>query len=491
VDDGALSPAGPRRGWRPVSSARLPLTRIAATLLAMLAPVALIAACSPNGEANPSSGRPRHLVVVAIDALRLDHTGVGGYPAPTTPQLDRLAAGALVFTEARAASSYTLQSVAALFTGRLPSSGGSIGLLEAQPSESAITLAAALRRAGYRTALATNQPLLRGRGFTRGFDDVAVASAEEPWPCAEVVKRGLAAFDAAGDAPRFLYTQFVEPHEPHGERPDRSDLVARYDAEVTAADACLGALADGLDQRGVLDTATVVVAGTHGEELGEHGDVGSGWTLYDEVLRVPLVVRAPGRIDAGRVAAPASIADLYPTLLELHGIPLDDAARLDGRSLVAPRGGQWRPAQAVDRAVVAELVIPERAILRAVIEPGLKYVAVQKGHPPAERAAVAAAYYDLVAAVAEGTAEPPPLWGPPVIEELYDLAADPGETTNLAAAAAAPDGGTGERLARLREVLARYQQRCREHGLAARAARPRAELPSAEEIENLKSLSYL
>jgi arylsulfatase A-like enzyme len=355
-----------------------------------------------------------------------------------------------------------------------------------------------------------------------------VASAEEPWSCAEVVKRGLAAFDAgarsgAADdddgrdeatiAPRFLYAHFVEPHEPHGERPDRGDLIERYDAEVAAADACLGALAGGLAQRGALETATLVVAGTHGEELGEHGDVGSGWTLYDEVLRVPLVVRAPGRVDPGRVETPVSIVDLYPTLLELHGIALDAvdpddaapsgdqarsdedqasgaAARLDGRSLLAVRGGNWRPVVADGRAVLAELVIPERAILRAVVESGVKYVAVQRGHPPAERAAVAASYYDRVEAVAEGRAEPPGLWGAPADEELYDLAADPAETTNLLAVEAAASANR-ERLARLRAVLARYQQRCREHGLAARAARPRTELPSAEEIESLKSLSYL
>ena len=83
-------------------------------------------------------------------------------------------------------------------SGRLPTSGGSIGLLEAQPAEAATTLASAFRRAGYRTALATNQPLLSGRGFTRGFDDVAVASAGESLPCAEVVRRGLGVVRWAG-----------------------------------------------------------------------------------------------------------------------------------------------------------------------------------------------------------------------------------------------------------------------------------------------------
>src|SRR6185436_13402011 len=105
---------------------------------------------------------------------------------------------------------------------------------------------------------------------------------------------------------------------------------------------------------------------------------------------------------------------------------------LDGRSLVAARGGRWRPAEGGGgRAVIAELVIPERAIVRAVIEDGVKYVASVKTHPPPERAAVAAAYFDIVAAVAKGESEPQPLWAAPQAEELYDLAADPGETHDL------------------------------------------------------------
>ncbi|HEX2466165.1 MAG TPA: sulfatase, partial [Thermoanaerobaculia bacterium] len=458
---------------------------VAATTLATSG---LSTSCAPGEESAARSER-RHLIVVAIDALRFDHTGLAGYPVPTTPALDRLAAEALVWNEARSASSYTLQSVSALFTGRLPSSGGSIGLLEAQPAESSITLASAFRRAGYRTALATNQPLLSGRGFTRGFDDVAVASAQESWPCAEVVRRGLAAFDAPDDGPRFLYLQLVEPHQPHTPSEDAlrrfadagtDALAARYDAEIATADDCLGATVEGLRTRDALDDSVLVVLGTQGEELGEHGDTGSGWTVYDEVLRVPLVVHAPGLLEAGRTDAPASIVDLYPTLLALHSLPAAaEDAFLDGRSLLAERGARFRSIDADDRAVIAELVIPERAIARAVIQGGVKYVATLKSHPPRERDAIAEAYFDIVAAAAKGEAEAPPLWDAPVIEELYDLAADRGETENLAAAGGAtPDA----RLEPLRGILDRYRERCRQHGLAARQARPRAALPTAEEI---------
>jgi arylsulfatase A-like enzyme len=453
--------------------------------------VAIVAGgCAPSSPS--AEGSRRHLVVVAIDALRSDHTGLGGYAVATTPRLDRLAGDSLVFEQARAASSYTLQSVAAIFTGRLPSSGGSIGLLEAQPAEESVTLASALRRAGWRTMLATNQPLLSGRGFTRGFDDVAVATAEQAWPCGEVVNRALAAFDVRAEGqPRFVYLQMVEPHEPHEAPAAQAQRFADpYDAEIAAADECLGALVDGIRSRGALDATTLVVTGTQGEELGEHGDTGSGWTLYDEVLRVPLLVRAPGVVEPGRTGAPASVVDLYPTLLALASIaptPQESAA-LDGRALLASRGGRFRADDDATRPVIAELVIPQRAIVRAVIAGKLKYLATIKTHPPAQRAAVAASYFDLVAAAAKDGAAPQPLWQAPRREELYDLAVDPRETDDLSAR---PSRDASTRIDALRAVLERYEQRCREHGLAARQARPRAALPTAEEIENLKSLSYL
>jgi arylsulfatase A-like enzyme len=314
-----------------------------------------------------------------------------------------------------------------------------------------------------------------------------------------VVERGLASFDAGPDAPRFLYLQLVEPHQPHDPSeealrrftasPDASIEVASYDAEIAAADACLGAVVDGLETRAALDDAVLVVFGTQGEELGEHGHTGSGWTVYDEVLRVPLLIRAPGLLTPERTGAPASLVDLLPTLLALLSLPAPaEDAFLDGRALLAERGGRYRPVDDQDRPVIAEVVIPERAIARAVIEGDSKYVATLKTHPPGERDAVAEAYFEIVAARALGESPPPPLWGAPSTEELFDLAADAGETTNLATAALdAPE----PRLERLREILARYEQRCREHGLAARQAKPRQALPTAEEIENLKSLSYL
>jgi hypothetical protein len=183
------------------------------------------------------------------------------------------------------------------------------------------------------------------------------------------------------------------------------------------------------------------------------------------------------------------MVDLHPTLLALLSLPAPaEDAILDGRTLLADRGGRWSVVDDQDRPVIAELVIPERAIARAVIVGESKYIAELKSHAPAERAKVAEAYFDIVTAVAKGESAPQPLWGAPVTEELYDLAEDRGETVDLIAGAVA---ASDPRLERMREILTRYEQRCREHGLAARQARARQALPTADEIEKLKSLSYL
>ena len=174
-------------------------------------------------------------------------------------------------------------------------------------------------------------------------------------------------------------------------------------------------MVDGLRQREQLDDTLLVVLGTHGEELGEHGDTGSGWTLYDEVLRMPLVMRAPGLIEPGQTEAAASIVDLYPTLLSLAAVPqAENAPALEGRPLFSSRQDGSRPSNDTDREVITELVIPERAILRAVIEVASSTSRPSKTHAPAEREAVAAAYFDIVTAVAKGEAQAQPLWGPPV-----------------------------------------------------------------------------
>jgi hypothetical protein len=276
---------------------------------------------------------------------------------------------------------------------------------------------------------------------------------------------------AAGDLP-----EGVERSEGFG------DLVARYDAEVTYVDACVGRLADGLAQRGLLADALLVVASTHGQEFLEHGYVGSGWTLYEEAVRVPLVVRAPTLLAPARQSAPVSLADLQPTLAAVLGVSPGDAPR-DGRALLAPSGGGLVPAR-IGGEVLCELVVPELAILRAAIGADAKRIDLLRPVPPGDRAALAARYDTLVTAMLEDPSSRPDPLAAPARFELYDLAGDPGETNDLW-------GAQERRFDDLRRALELYVESCRRHGLEGRGARAPQAAADEAELAELQQLGYL
>jgi len=484
--------------------------RYALTLTALV--VACSAACAPAAEV---AARPRHVVLVLMHSVRADHVGAYGYAPPTTPRLDALAAGGVVFERAYAASSAAPQSLSALWTGRLPSSGGSTGLREATPHRALVTLPRLFLRGGFRTGLVSSHGGLRERAFTSGFDDVEVDSQPGRWTAGLVTDKALELVEAAGSEPFFLVVDYADAGEPHlppeeyrarfdapqpdvltslpelraaaGELPAdvaRSpgflDLVARYDAEIAYVDACLGALVDGLSERGLFDDTLLVVTSPHGTELLDHGYVGSAWTLYDEVLRVPLVVHAGGTLAPGRVTEPVSLVDLAPTLQHVFGLERSEHA-LDGEVLLDPTASGLAPRAPVGEAI-AELVVPELCILRACVREEWKLIETVSGVPPEERLELLASYESLIARMQDGEIPRPDPWGAPVRRELYDLDADPGETDDRAASAT-------RRADYLSTILARYAESCLENGLpAARAAR-RAEVP--ESLEQLQQLGYL
>ncbi len=330
---------------------------------------------------------PPHLVLVVIDTLRADHVGAYGHPRPTSPRIDRLARAGSVFTRALATSSWTRPSIASLFTSRPPSEHGAIAFDRAMRSDLP-TLAEHLGDAGYRTVGVSGNfvHVNAETGLARGFDEFEVLSPaiEEGSgdvllrigkvavraPSAEEVNRAvLSRLPESAEAPLFLYVHYMEPHagylprEPflsalaleveHGgaSEPATSDRVvalaqraelpepaeierlrALYDGEVAAVDHAVGELLDALEQRGFADNAIVVVVSDHGEEFGEHGGLFHGITLYDESLRVPLVIHdARHPTDGLRRDEPVDLLDVAPTLLALAGLP--PGAGMHGRSL--------------------------------------------------------------------------------------------------------------------------------------------------------------
>ena len=493
-------------------------SRIALALAAVAVAAAVLTSACTGGEAEAPSFEG-NVVLVVVDSLRADHLGLYGYGRPTSPFLDALAEESVVFEHAWAPSSYTSQSMAAILTGRLPTSGGSIGLMEAEPSGSATNLPQHFARAGLRTGVVSNQPLLRRRGFTRGFEDVQVTAMENPWKAAEVSRRALTFVeDAAGDA-FFLTVYYAEPHQPYNAPaevrarfpapetdtdvsvpglqkeiessgladadPRLEALVASYDAEIAAVDEAIEALVAGLEEQGVLAETTLVVTASQGEEHLDHGYLGHAWTLFEEVLRVPLLIRS-AQLEPQRINEPVSLVEISPSLLTLAGI--ESTEHSDGDSFLRRGSARGSDSQLQvgpsNRPKIAELVIAERCIHRAVLDGDWKYIQSTTDCPVAERRAIAADYPTRLLGAADGTLILPDIWGEPVAEHLFQLADDPGERNNLA-------DSQPDQLDRMRAVLSNYASWCRENALSPGEAIAPANMADPATTERLESLGYL
>ncbi len=401
---------------------------------------------------------PRSLILVTLDTTRADRLGTYGSKLVPTPNLDRIAAEGVVFENAESQVPITLASHATLLTGRYPAGHGvrHNGIYRLAPG--AATLATQLKATGYDTAAFVGAFVLnRGFGLEQGFDvydDVAVdryaggrdqlGSAQRS---ADEVNAGVFAWLAArrGNAPFFLWVHYYDPHDPYAppEKPGRTLQGTGYEREISYVDACFGELVERLRRAGALDASVFVVAGDHGEGLGEHGEAFHGLFLYESTLHVPLFVRAPGAVPAGRrVKGPVELADVAPTALELLGAPPLPAAQ--GRSLVPRIDGRddGRYAQAHAESLMANLMYGW-AELRSVRDLRFKYVDAPR-------------------------------------PELYDLAADPGERTDRAAKDV-------PRAADLGRAVARWNLATTDATATAGARRTLR----PEEEEQLRSLGYV
>ncbi len=318
------------------------------------------------------TGAPPNVILISIDTLRPDRLGTYGCQRPDgieqSPILDRFAREAVVFEEARALAPYTLPSHATLLTGMHPAVHGVERYDSTLAAGSCTRLIDRFREAGYVSAAFTGGGFLSPLyGLWRGFDrwstldpffdageplrQVVPHPGEPALNAALWAKSGTAALQrwladhAAMPFFLFLHTYAVHNYrpppdlaqlykvartpgrfDPLGDSDERTpttdelpDLRRRYDASIAAVDRTLAPLFATLREGGLLEQTIVVVLSDHGEEFGEHGGFGHGRTLYDEVLRVPLLMRVPG-LGARRETAPVTLADVAPTLLSLCGL---------------------------------------------------------------------------------------------------------------------------------------------------------------------------
>jgi arylsulfatase A-like enzyme len=307
-------------------------------------------------------GRSKGLVLISIDTLRRDHVGLYGYARPTTPALDTLARRAIVAEDAVSVSSWTLPSHLSMLTSVEPGVHGGTHS-GARFNGRVATLPALLKQAGYATQAVTSHLYVsQAYGLDTGFEHL---DFHQDRKAAETVARAEALIDRLGDRPFFLFLHFYDPHW-HYAPPeyalrlfehsysgpvsglwqdfknrtrdsltpaDLAHLLALYDGEIRYTDDNLGRLLAHLRRRGLAESTLVLVTSDHGEEFLDHGSWEHQKTLYEEVVRVPLVVHAPG-FAPRRESAPASLLDVAPTLLNWAQVAVPPS--MQGRSLLRP-----------------------------------------------------------------------------------------------------------------------------------------------------------
>jgi arylsulfatase A-like enzyme len=277
------------------------------------------------------------VVILTVDTLRADHVSAYGYRRPTTPNVDRLLAGGVRFTDAR-----TVEPLTTLYPHEHGATRNGLKMRPGLPS-----VARALTRRGYASAaFVSNWPLkdrISGLGEHFGrYDEVFTRKRwlglfKDEATAADLTDAALAWLAGArkGRRPFLLWVHYVEPHAPyrlHEElarplgisRPGEVSRPDRYDTEIAFADSHLGRLLAAFDADPELKASTLFVfASDHGESLGEHGDWGHGRNLYEPTLRIALGMAWAGRIRPGTtIDAPALNLDVAPTILGLAGLPV-------------------------------------------------------------------------------------------------------------------------------------------------------------------------
>ena len=324
------------------------------------------------------------VIIVSWDTVRASQLSCYGYERATTPHLDRWTEECVVFDAAISEETYTLPSHMSMLTGLYPKNHGTTA--DANLAESVLTLAEALSAQGYLTAgfMSFTWWLMPWRGFAQGFDcyDLPDTMVRDVWSTQRLACDWLDHhrasnffllvhnFDAHAKPVETVNDLPYGPHDPaflhfandfanpptfrrFGDDGPRAEgilaaanrgeieltdeevayCVALYDDCIRMIDRATFELIDDLKARGLYDNALIIVTADHGEEFGEHDWFGHG-TVYEGCCRVPLIVKFPGRRFAGqRYAAPVQLCDLYPTVLDVLGVPAPEG--LDGRSLLA------------------------------------------------------------------------------------------------------------------------------------------------------------
>ena len=387
---------------------------------AALAVAALLASCSRGPKAGeppmPAPGAP--VILVVVDTLRSDRLPFYGYARGVTPALSALREDSVLFESAWSPVPLTLPAHASLFTGTLPGTHRVLDNGGYRLGESLPTMASLLKANGYATGGAVSSIVLAGSsGIARGFDfwddriepeAPGLAANRVQRPGAETARILAEWVEKQPDGRLLAFLHVYDPHAPYEPpEPYRGRFADPYDGAVAASDAAVGAFLDVLRKKGLYDRSLVVFLSDHGEGLGDHGEDEHGVFLYREAIQVPLLVKLPSAkagekppLAGTSVATPVQLSDVLATVADAVALP--GFAPPEGTvSLVRLAAGEPAPA----RRLLAETFYPRIRFgwseLRSLVDGEWQYIDAPK-------------------------------------PELYDLAADPGQKTNLVAEKAGP-----------------------------------------------------
>jgi len=308
----------------------------------------LVAGCSADRNATPGtgpSGRPPSILLVTLDTTRADSIGPDA-AGVQTPAFNALAARGQRFRQAYATVPETLPSHSSMMTGLYPAGHG-VHENARSLSSSHPVLAEKLRQSGYRTAAFVSSFVLARRfGLARGFEvyDDGLDEGAVERPSHQTTSRALEYLSSGSPQPHLVWVHYFDPHTPYAPaEPFRSRHTTKpYLGEVEAMDAELGRLIRGFEEVAARSgTRTgIIVAGDHGEGLGDHGEPQHGNLLYQSTMHVPLVVIGPG-IDVGVNHVPVSVRRVFHTVLDWAG--LDSANSLRGATAEVVLGEAMKP----------------------------------------------------------------------------------------------------------------------------------------------------
>ncbi len=366
------------------------------------------------------------VIVYLVDTLRADHTTPYGYGRKTTPELQKFAMDAVLFENGIAHSSWTKPSVASLMTSRLPSRHRAVQLRDALDSGQ-VTLAEMLDGRGFATGavIANSVVYAADSNFHQGFDVFEGMHGDEGRrsklvDTRLVVDKALEFLDSRRGLPTFLYVHTMDPHVPYAppkpfdtmfdpkplpghpgvdprtdfkEPLDRERLVAQYDGDIAYGDQQFGRFIEEIRKRGLYDHALIFFVSDHGEEFQDHGGWLHGRSVFDELIRVPLIVKFAGKQGAGsRIPQMVALSDVLPTILEASGMPVPDPPAIIGRPLQG----------------VAFSRVPEQTVVSEISHRGFVSSGIRTGQAKYIRR-----------------------FSPQADEVYFDLVKDPKEQTNL------------------------------------------------------------